>query len=430
MIDEAGRYLDGKTRWHDIIEIESTSTSISFKNNRIYSANEKENRGYGIRVNRDGRTGFSYTNNPGSLTETADRALALAPYGDREDFTLPQSASEALEPYDRSIEDFSAENEIAAGREIIGLITDRHPGITVDMSIHRSSGRVRLVNSRGLDAEYRNSYFSASLSTTYINGNGVKIDIWESLSARKPVPFRELADAILRKIDYSLEVRKIESGKIPVIFTPKAGARLIGILTSGLNGKSVWKGISPFADKKGDKIFNEAFTLTNDPLNEESPYSYPFDDEGIPSRTASLIDRGTVTGFVTDLNHAAKLNLEPGGNASRGYSSMPVPSFSNIVIDGGPGSIDDLIAGTDRGIMVDQFIGLGQSNTLTGDFSANLDLAFLIEKGTITGRIKDCMITDNLFTLLAGDCTLSREREKTGAMLVPYILLPSVNFTA
>ncbi len=430
MIGETGEYLKKKTRWYDIIDIESTSTSISFKNSRIYSANEKQNRGVGIRVNADGRTGFSFTSNTGNLTGTADRALALATYGDHEDFSLPGTAPVSIEPYRESIEEFNTESEIHGGSEIISLIVSRYPGISVDMSIHRSSGTVRLLNSEGLDSRYRNSYFSASLSTTYINGKGVKIDIWESLSSLEPVPYRELADRILQKIEYSLEVRKTPSGRVPVLFTPKAGARLMGIITSGLNGRSVWKGISPFADKIGEQVFNSAVNLANNPLDNESPYSYPFDDEGTPSHKATLINEGVITGFVTDLKHAFRLNTEPGGNASRGYSTLPSPSFSNIEIAEGSDSFDAMISGIEKGILVDQFIGLGQSNTLTGDFSANLDLAFMIEKGKITGRVKDCMITDNLFDLLSGECVISSDREKSGAIYMPYILIPSVNFTA
>jgi PmbA protein len=101
-----------------------------------------------------------------------------------------------------------------------------------------------------------------------------------------------------------------------------------------------------------------------------------------------------------------------------------------VTIEKGPEDIENIISDSHEAILIDQFLGLGQSNTLTGDFSANLDLAYLIEKGEVTGRVKDCMITGNLFELLAGELILSKQRETRGAALVPYICFPSVNFTA
>ena len=203
----------------------------------------------------------------------------------------------------------------------------------------------------------------------------------------------------------------------------------MGIVASGLNAKAVWKGISPFADKKDTIMFNETFSLYDDPLLDGSPYSYPFDDEGVTAARKTLIDRGKIVNFVTDLKHAQKLNIPALGNGSRGYSSLPAPSFSNTSIDAGRQGVGEIIKSITRGILVDQFIGLGQSNTLTGDFSANLDLAFLIENGEITGRVKDCMIADNLFKLLEGEVIMSLEREQNGSSLMPYMLFPGINYT-
>jgi len=78
---------------------------------------------------------------------------------------------------------------------------------------------------------------------------------------------------------------------------------------------------------------------------------------------------------------------------------------------------------------VDQFIGLGQSNTLTGEFTANLDLAYALENGEIAGRVKDCMLGGNLFELLSTGPVFSRERIRYGSALVPFVLFPSVNLT-
>ncbi|MBP7737614.1 MAG: TldD/PmbA family protein [Spirochaetes bacterium] len=429
MIERIRDRLSGKARWFDIIEVRGSGMPISFANNRLHAVTERHNSGYGVRVNVDGKTGFSYTNDPTRLEETADRALTLSAWGDSEDFDLPAKSARAFEPYDGAIERFDPADEIERARETIAAITGRFPGATVDMTVSRSAGSMRIVNSSGLDLSYRSSRYSVSIGATLILDDGARIDAGESASFLAPAPCGNLGSAIIGKIEAALSTRKLRSGRVPVILSPRAFARVIGIMTGGLNAKAVWKGISPFADKRGAALFNSSLTVRDDPEVPGSPYSYPFDDEGVTAGDKRLVDRGRIENFITDLKYAQKLNLTPGGNGARGYSSLPYPSYSNIVIEPGRDGREGIIRGVSRGILVEQFIGLGQSNTLTGDFSGNLELAYLIENGAIRGRVKDCMISDNLFRLLAGDIVLSAERERIGSVLAPYVLFPSVNFT-
>jgi PmbA protein len=421
--------LSGRARWFDIIEIRGTSTPVSFKNNRLHSITEHNNSGYGVRVNVDGRTGFSYTNDGARLIEAADRALELSSWGDTEDFDLPAKAAMTFQPYDASINDFDVKLEIAQAEDTIAALLRAFPKATIDMHISKSDGDARIINSNGIDISYRSSRYSASISATLILDDGTRIDTGESASSLAPAPYGQLRDKIIRKIKAALVTKPLSSGTIPVILSPRAFARIIGIMNAGLSAKSVWKGVSPFADKKGVAMFNKSLTVRDDPEIIDSPYSYPFDDEGVMARNKFLVNRGKIETFITDLKHAQKLNLLPEGNGARGYSSLPYPSFSSIIIEPGTDSQDAIIRSISRGILVEQFIGLGQSNTLSGDFSANLDLAYLVENGTITGRVKDCMLSDNLFRLLAGEIILSGERERIGSVLAPYVLFPAVSFT-
>lgn len=429
MIERIRDRLTGRARWFDIIEVRGAGTPISFANNRLHSVTERHNSGYGVRVNVEGRTGFSYTNDISRLEETADRALRLAAWGDEEDFELPSAAEMAFEPYDGAIDTFDAAAEIAAAEESIAAVLKRFPQATVDLSIGRSTGSMRIVNSSGLDRSFRSSQYAASIGVTLILDDGTRIEAGESASFLAPAPHGKLREEVMEKIGAALVTRKLPSGRVPVLLSPRAFARIIGIMTAGLSAKAVWKGISPFAEKRGERMFAPSLTVRDDPALAGSPYSYPFDDEGVTAADKPLVDRGVISTFITDLKHARKLNLTPGGNGARGYSSLPYPSFSNIVIGAGAEGAAGMMSGITRGILVEQFIGLGQSNTLTGDFSAGLDLAYLIENGTIAGRVKDCMLSDNLFRLLAGEFSLSAERERIGAVLAPHVLFPAVNYT-
>jgi PmbA protein len=415
--------------WYDVIHTSGTSTSLSFKNNRFFSLNEKENSGTGIRINKDGRTGFSYTNDKTHIEETFDTASSMSKYGDIEGFDIPKDGKAEFEPYDERIKQFNINDEIKKGEEAIKEIQKELPGIMIDGGISSSIGKQQLFNSKGLDVSYNSSHYAASLSVTYINRDGSKIDTWESESAMHGFDFQFLAKKIIDKVITAKTVQSCLSGKVPVLLVPTAFSRLLSFVASGLNARSVYKGISPFGDKLNEQVFSDNLTIIDDPALKGSPFSYSIDDEGIIAQKKVLIDNGVISNFVTDLKYSEKMNIEPMGNGTRGYASLPGPSFSNILVEPGDSHLEDIIKDMKVGIIAHQFIGLGQSNTLTGEFSANLDLAYLVENGKITGRIKDCMITDNIFNLLKEDFTLSHERERHGASVLPHAFFPQINFT-
>ncbi len=430
LLNSESRSILKRCRWYDIIEITGDNTPVSFKNNRLHTIMEKQNRGFGIRLNIEGRTGFSYTNDPRRIDRAVRRAAATSVYGEMENFELPRIIPSHFDPYSSEIDLFNVRNEVEKGREVISSLLKSFPPVTVDISINRSTGSMRLVNSGELDISYRNSYYSASVSATLISDDGIKTDVWEGKSSLKPEDLGDLEEKVKNRLESAQKLKSVASGKRRIILTPKAVSGLIRIVTGGLNGRSVWKGISPFSRKRGEKVFSPGITIADDPTREDSPFSYPFDDEGVPGKKKVLINRGTIETFINDLKYSERLNEEPTGNGSRGFASLPSPSFSNVTMEKGAEGIDAIIAESREAILIDQFIGLGQSNTLTGDFSANLDLAYCVEGGEVTGRVKDCMITGNLFELLAGELILSREREMRGAALVPFICFPSVNFTS
>lgn len=421
--------INGGARWYDAVHVSGKSSPVSFKNNRLYSISESENSGFGLRVNHHGRTGFSYTNELENISDTVKRAVAMCSYGDLESFTLPDCALASFEPYDEGITDFNIQNEILCAEKMIDDIKAVYPQISIDLGISSSTGTVRLLNSRGIDVSYRESYYGMSLSCSLIMPDGSRIETWESRSELKPADCSGLKYIVMDKIDKALDVAQIDTGLYPVIFPPLAFGRLTGFIASGLNGVAVWKGVSHFAGKAGEKIFSDAFTMTDNPFMEGSPYSVPFDGEGMSVSEKFLIRNGVVETFINDLKYAERLGLEPTGNASRGYSSLPSPSFHGIAIKPGDKTFDEMISAVEKGIVAEQFIGLGQSNTITGDFSANMDLAYLVENGKIKGRIKDCMIAGNIIEMMKGDFTLSREVERRGSSLLPYCYFPAVNIT-
>jgi PmbA protein len=215
---------------------------------------------------------------------------------------------------------------------------------------------------------------------------------------------------------------------MPVLFSP-TGAPVLGLpLIHGLNGKNVYRGISPMAGQEEKQLFDEKLIVVDDPTLDGRPGSSSHDDEGVPRRRNVLIDQGRLTGYIYDLKTAALARTEPTGNGERSLFSPPSPSFSNMVVANGETPVDDIITGIDKGLLVEAPLGLGQGNVISGAFSNNLSLAFKIENGEIVGRVKDVSVAGNIYQDLQDIGASSLESEWVfGGIRLPYILLPDLN---
>jgi PmbA protein len=156
--------------------------------------------------------------------------------------------------------------------------------------------------------------------------------------------------------------------------------------------------------------------------------SSSYDDEGVPRRCNSLIEKGVLKSFIYDLKTAAQSGVESTGNASRGLFNPPEPSGTNLVIQPGKTSLKDILAGMDNGIIVEDLLGIGQGNIISGAFSNPLALAFKVEKGEIVGRVKDLSIAGNIYDLLKNVDAVSKETQWVySTVCAPYILMPEMN---
>lgn len=418
--------------WYDVFRSRGESRSLLYRNNRFFTVRESQRSGFGIRVNLEGRTGFSYDSADDSLEDTAGKALKMAPFGEKENFTLPESQPPGFltEPCDPVMDAYDEKGVMEEAQQCIDQIKATFPDASVDLSVTVSRGHQELENSRGLVTGYGSSFFSASLSVTLIDQEGGRVDVSDSFSALHPRELQLLMPYVMDRLERSDKKSRLESGSYPVILTPRAFAQVLSILVSGLNGRSIERGVSPFTGRLGDEAFSKRLGLVDRPGMEGSPFSRPTDDEGLPARDTWLVKNGKIENFLLDLRSASRLGMEATGNASRSYGSLPSPATTNLVVTPGTLTLDELISGTERGLIVDQFIGLGQSNTLTGDFSANLNLAFLVEKGEMKGRLKDTMVHGNLYDMLKGEITPASDPRWRGSWFLPGVRLEGLSLSS
>jgi PmbA protein len=181
----------------------------------------------------------------------------------------------------------------------------------------------------------------------------------------------------------------------------------------------------------GERVLDERITITDDPTVAFAPGTCPMDDEGIATRRQHLFESGVVRCFMADLQTAGLLGLKPAGHGFRSYSSRPSPGGTNSIVAAGDTSLDEMIAGIQRGLIVEQTLGSGQSNVLAGEFSVNVDLGFLIEDGKLQGRVKDCMVAGNVYELLKDQVeAIGSEQQWLGSSCAPPIMIGGMKLAA
>ena len=135
-------------------------------------------------------------------------------------------------------------------------------------------------------------------------------------------------------------------------------------------------------------------TITDDPHRVRGLRSKPFDGEGVANRKMNLIDKGVLQDWLLDCASARQLGLTSNGHAARGTGGPPAPSTTNLYMEAGTQSREELIADIKAGFYVTELMGMGV-NPVTGDYSRGAT-GFWIENGQIAYPVSEVTIAGNL----------------------------------
>jgi len=386
----------------EVFEVSSEETQVRFEANRLKQLQTNQTTSVALRIIKDGRIGYATTTGTGDADELVGNAVETAGFGTVARFQLPDTKEyPTVDIYDPAVESVSIKHMIHLGEEMVAAVTGHTPGIMCEAGASRGVITVRIINSRGGQAEYRKSFFSLDIEGNLIEETDM-LFVGESESSCHPISdFKEVTDLVLRQLDLAKKHASVPTRRLPVVFTPNGvGSALILPLMSALNGKMVLEGASPVGDKIGRKVFDKEFSLRDDPTIGYRPGSRPCDDEGVPSQRTRLIEKGVVKGFLYDLQTAALAGTRSTGNGSRNRGGLPAPSPSAFIVKPGKTSFDDMVADIKEGLVIEQLMGAEQGNILGGDFSGNVLLGYKVENGKIVGRVKDTMVSGNIYKIL------------------------------
>lgn len=411
----------------EVFTVLSEGTSVQFEANRLKNIQGKQSTIVSLRVIKNGRIGYATTSGVVNEAELVEMAIETAQFGMEAKFDLP-SASDypPVKINDSAVNEITTEQMIILGEGLITPLRSNTPEIVCEGGVERGLVTVEVINSRGGSGKYSKSLFSIGIEGSVVHDTDM-LFVGDSESSCRPIlDTNNITETVLRQLEHAKTQATAPTKHLPVIFTPDGVASaLVPSLMAAFNGKTVMEGASPIGHRLGEQVFDSEFSLQDNALIDYRPESRPWDDEGVPSQRTVLIDKGAVTNFYYDLQTAAKAGTHSTGNGSRGRG-LPSPGPSTFVISPGDATFKDMVRDTQEGLVIELLMGAEQGNILGGDFSGIVLLGYKIENGGITGRVKNTMVSGNVYQILK-DIKLSSEVKWVGgALQTPYIFCPSI----
>jgi predicted Zn-dependent protease len=278
-----------------------------------------------------------------------------------------------------------------------------------------------IMNSKGLFAYNKSTdvSFSVTVRNQEGTGSGYVDKSYNDLDKMDALALSKIAAG---KATHSAGAKAIEPGKYTVILEPLAASDIIENMFRGFDARSADEGRS-FMSKKGggnrigEQLFSENVNIYSDPMNPELP-SATWDREGLPIKKTQWVQNGIIKNLSYSRYWAAQKGVQP------------LPFGRSIVIEGGNQSLEDLIKGTEKGILVTRFWYIRsvdpQTLLLTG---LTRDGTFYIENGEIKFPLKNFRFNESPVIMLNNVEALGKP-VRTGTGMIPPMKIRDFTFTS
>ncbi|HEX3481798.1 MAG TPA: TldD/PmbA family protein [Kofleriaceae bacterium] len=397
---------------------------------------EAGSRALGLRVLRGGRRAVTYTSDlrREALEALCAESVTLADLAEVDEYALPPDPAQLardvpdLDLYDPRIAEVDA--AWALGQAIAGESAARNhdPRVTNSEGAiwSRVLGATAFATSGGFVGGYRGSYASLVVEpladdTTDPTNPKKRNGYWWTgsrfLGELEPAEAVGLEAA--RRTVATIGSRKVETQECAVVFDPEMARTIIGMLFSVANGSSFWRKSSYLIGREGEAVASPLVTVVDDPLIPRAPGSRPFDGDGLATRRNVVVERGVLCPVLCDVYSARKLGRQSTGSSGRAIGGNPGPTTSNLIMQAGAMSRQELLRNTQKGLYVTHLMGFG-FNAVTGDFSRGAQ-GFWIENGELTYPVSEVTIAANFDEILKRIDAVADDLQLRSAIAVPTI---------
>jgi predicted Zn-dependent protease len=365
-----------------------------------------------------------------SLTRTVDLAIQLARLSPEDPELMPElgpQTYQSVNAYVESTADLDPEARASAVRRTMtaATTTGKPAGQIFTAGFLEANARVTAVaTSKGLFAYHRSTDTDYSVTARTPDGSGSG---WARAGARdwNAIDAASLGRIAAQKAVASRNPQTIEPGLYTAVLEPQAVNDLVPLLGNALAARSADEGRSPFSkpgggNRIGEKVVDERVTLYSDPAD-RGLLGAPFDAQGLPIGRIVWIEKGILGNLAYTRFWAEKQGVRPTGGALAG----------GLALTGGTKSIEEIVAGCSRGILITHFFYIRSLDPRTVlQTGLTRDGTFLIEHGKITRALKNFRWNESPLLMLNRLEDIGRSEPTEAGRLMPALRVRDFNFTS
>jgi PmbA protein len=419
----------------DVYLEKGRESTVTVRMGELETLKQATSKGLGLRVFAGNRLGFAYTSDfsKKSLKEFASRTVEIAEEISADPHNvLPPAEKKASYPdldlYDKAIVEIPIDWKIKAAKnmEETAFAYDKRINNSGGSSVYDGELEAVITNSEGIFHTYNTSRITMVCSLVAEQDDKKQSNYW--YASKRYFDDLDTPEEIALKAAHRtvrmLGATKPETQVVPVVFDPQMAASFMAIFFAALNGERILKKSSFMVDKLDEQIASDKFTMIDDGLMKRGVGSQPIDDEGVPTTTRTVIDRGVLQSYFYDAYTAHKAGTRPTGNARRGYSSTPNVGAWNLYLQKGEYSPEEIIASVDKGLYLTRTMGWGV-NMVTGDFSRGA-AGLWIENGQLSYPVEEATIAGNLLDMLKNVSMIGNDLEFHTSRSAPTIKIEDI----
>jgi len=427
----------------DAMAVADTGESVRVRGGKVESVEREDAQGVGLRAfveqTKSQRGGLAFAS--ASTSDTSDAGLRqlvkqvmdMARISEADPDAVPPTGADhpTQKELDVWTESHPAEASWNTEAAKQAALTCEDAALSFSDKITNSEGaeagfgmvRVAYASADGFAAAYEKSSAALSASVIAGSGNGMQRDYaWDrkrsANTLRTPEEIgREASERTLRRLGAS----SVDGGAMTVVFEPRVATSLLGHLISAINGRAVLQQRSFLADQKGKPVFPDFMHIVDDPDHPQGLGNRLFDGEGTRCRPMTIIDKGVLSEFLTDRYAAGRLGSASTGHASRGLTGDISIGTSNLMMEAGNQTVENILCEIGNGLLVTELIGFGV-NGVTGDYSRGAS-GFLIEDGKISRPVQEITVAGNLKDMFSNISHLGSDLTWFGSSAVPTVAI-------
>ena len=394
---------------YEVYYVDRESLSINAYNEEVEKYNLTTSYGLSFRGKINDKIGYSYTEilDDDAINMLVKNAKESALVIENEDIQFIYEGDKEyaeVNTYYKALENLPADKliDLALSMEKEAKTLDNRVTSFGGCGIGYSKARYGIINSKGLNLENKSNLLSAYVVPIIKNGEDMHDGMgYVTANSIEDVDPKKLAQDGINEAISRIGGKSVSSGKYKAVINNEAMVSILSTFAGVFSGDAVQKGLSLLKGKEGEIIASKQVTLLDDPHLENGLASVPFDDEGVATKKKDIIHEGKLMTLLHNLKTANKGNTKSTGNGFKNSYASPLGvSPTNLYIQKGEKSFEELLKDVGEGLLITEFAGLHSgANSITGDFSLAAK-GFYIKDGKKDYPVEQITVAGNFFDLL------------------------------